>query len=149
LTFTPAQVECLQQAGYLSLPATTTPAEVAGLRDIYDWLFATQAGRAQGDHLDLSGTDEDGAPVHPRIGEDDRIDEDDVGHRQIGRRAGDDLGAQIGAVEAQLEKPIDRCFHRGGDVLFGGAASRPTQGPPRPPRLRRASLRPGTKRGLG
>ena len=44
------------------------PGDPATLRDIYDRLFATQAGRAQGDHLDLSGTDEDGAKaVLPQI----------------------------------------------------------------------------------
>ena len=63
LTLTPEQIEFFQQASYLSLPAITTADEVAGLCDIYDHLFATQAGRAQGDHLDLSGTDDDDAPV--------------------------------------------------------------------------------------
>ena len=37
--------------------------------------------------------DENRAAIHPRIGQDQRVDEDDVGHRQIGRRAGDDLDA--------------------------------------------------------
>ena len=58
---TPEQVDFFQQTGYLSLSAITAPEEVAGLCEINDRLFATQAGRAEGDHLDLSGTDEDGA----------------------------------------------------------------------------------------
>jgi ectoine hydroxylase-related dioxygenase (phytanoyl-CoA dioxygenase family) len=60
---TPEQIEFFQRDGYLALEAITSAEEVNGLRDIYDKLFATQAGRAQGDHLDLSGTDEDDAPV--------------------------------------------------------------------------------------
>lgn len=68
LVLTPEQVAFYHREGYLSLPAITTPEEVAGLCDIYDHLFATQAGRAQGDHLDLSSPDEDGqAPVLPQI----------------------------------------------------------------------------------
>ena len=63
LTLSPEQVEFFEREGYLVLPALTTPEEVAGLCEIYDRLFATEAGRAEGDHLDLSGTDEDGAPV--------------------------------------------------------------------------------------
>jgi ectoine hydroxylase-related dioxygenase (phytanoyl-CoA dioxygenase family) len=63
LTLTPEQIAFFRLEGYLSLTAITAPAEVSGLRDIYDRLFATQAGRAEGDHLDLSGTDEDGAKV--------------------------------------------------------------------------------------
>jgi ectoine hydroxylase-related dioxygenase (phytanoyl-CoA dioxygenase family) len=41
---------------------------VAGLCEVYDRLFATQAGRSEGNHLDLSGTDEDGQEaVLPQI----------------------------------------------------------------------------------
>lgn len=68
LTLTPAQIERFQQTGFLSLPAITTAEEVAGLCDIYDRLFDTQAGRAHGDHLDLSSADEDGAKaILPQI----------------------------------------------------------------------------------
>jgi ectoine hydroxylase-related dioxygenase (phytanoyl-CoA dioxygenase family) len=68
LTLTPEQIDFFRRQGYLSLRAITTPEEVAGLRDVYDRLFATQAGRAQGDHLDLNGTDEDGVEaVLPQI----------------------------------------------------------------------------------
>ena len=51
LSLSPDQVQFFEREGYLALPAITTPEEVAGLCDIYDRLFATQAGRAQGDHL--------------------------------------------------------------------------------------------------
>lgn len=63
LILTPEQIEFFHREGYLALEAITSPEEVNGLREIYDRLFATQAGRAHGDHLDLSGTDEDDAPV--------------------------------------------------------------------------------------
>ena len=67
-SLTPGQIDAFATSGYLSLPAITTPEEVAGLCDLYDRLFATRAGRDQGDHLDLSGTDEDGVPaVLPQI----------------------------------------------------------------------------------
>jgi ectoine hydroxylase-related dioxygenase (phytanoyl-CoA dioxygenase family) len=62
------QIEFFQRQGYLALPAITTAEEVERLQGIYDELFATQAGRAQGDHLDLVTTDEDGqTPVLPQI----------------------------------------------------------------------------------
>ncbi len=62
ITLTSDQIEFYHREGYLSLPAITTPEEVAGLRDIYDRLFATEAGRADGNHLDLSSTDDDDQP---------------------------------------------------------------------------------------
>jgi ectoine hydroxylase-related dioxygenase (phytanoyl-CoA dioxygenase family) len=68
LVLTPEQVAFYHREGYLSLPAITTPEEVASLCGVYDRLFATQAGRAQGDHLDLSSPDEEGqTPVLPQI----------------------------------------------------------------------------------
>jgi len=60
VTLTPEQIAFYHREGYLTIPAITTPEEVAGLCEIYDQLFATQAGRAEGNHLDLSSTDEDG-----------------------------------------------------------------------------------------
>ena len=68
ITLTPDQIAFYHREGYLTLPAITTAEEVAGLRATYDRLFDTQAGRAEGDHLDLSGADEDGAaPKLPQI----------------------------------------------------------------------------------
>lgn len=59
LTLTSEQIEFFQQEGYLTLPAITTPEEVESLCEIYDYLFSSKAGRKEGDHLDLSSTDED------------------------------------------------------------------------------------------
>jgi ectoine hydroxylase-related dioxygenase (phytanoyl-CoA dioxygenase family) len=59
ITLTPEQIEFYHREGYLTLPAITSPEEVAGLRDIYDRLFATKAGHAEGNHLDLTSTDDD------------------------------------------------------------------------------------------
>jgi ectoine hydroxylase-related dioxygenase (phytanoyl-CoA dioxygenase family) len=68
ITLTPDQIAFYQREGYLVLPDLTTPAEVERLQAIYDRLFASKAGRAQGDHLDLVTTDEDEqTPVLPQI----------------------------------------------------------------------------------
>ncbi len=68
ITLTPEQIDFFHRQGYLTLPAITTAAEVIRLQAIYDRLFATKAGRAEGDHLDLVTTDEeDQAPVLPQI----------------------------------------------------------------------------------
>jgi len=68
ITLTAAQIDFFQREGYLTLPAITTAEEVIHLQAIYDRLFATKAGRAEGDHLDLVTTDEeDQAPVLPQI----------------------------------------------------------------------------------
>lgn len=62
------QIEFFHREGYLSLPAITTTYEVAQLCNIYDHLFEIKAGRDQGDHLDLTTTDEDdGEPALPQI----------------------------------------------------------------------------------
>lgn len=68
LTLTQAQIDFFQREGYLALPAITTAEEVIRLQAVYDRLFATKAGRAAGDHLDLVTTDEDEqTPVLPQI----------------------------------------------------------------------------------
>ena len=68
ITLTTEQIDFFHREGYLTLPAITTAAEVIRLQAIYDRLFATKAGRAEGDHLDLVTTDEDDqAPVLPQI----------------------------------------------------------------------------------
>ena len=62
------EIAFFQQNGYLVLPSITTAEEVKSLQGIYDQLFATKAGRDQGDHLDLVTTDEDDQmPVLPQI----------------------------------------------------------------------------------
>ncbi|MCX6049508.1 MAG: phytanoyl-CoA dioxygenase family protein [Chloroflexi bacterium] len=68
ITLTEDQIAFFQRTGYLVLPAITTSAEVERLQGIYDQLFASKAGRDQGDHLDLVTTDEDEqTPVLPQI----------------------------------------------------------------------------------
>jgi ectoine hydroxylase-related dioxygenase (phytanoyl-CoA dioxygenase family) len=46
--------------GFLCLDRIAAPAEVAAMREIYDDLFASEAGRSSGDHFDLAGADADG-----------------------------------------------------------------------------------------
>ena len=58
----PDQIEFYGQNGYLALPAITTQEEVQALLGIYDRLFEQRAGREEGDHLDLAGTEEEGQP---------------------------------------------------------------------------------------
>jgi ectoine hydroxylase-related dioxygenase (phytanoyl-CoA dioxygenase family) len=68
ITLNEEQIAFFQRTGYLVLPAITTAAEVERLQGIYDQLFASKAGREQGDHLDLVTTDEDDqTPVLPQI----------------------------------------------------------------------------------
>src|SRR5688572_6129982 len=55
------QVDFYHCEGYLVLPQITTAEEVHWLRGVYDRLFATRAGRADGNQFDLGGADEEGA----------------------------------------------------------------------------------------
>ena len=59
LKLTDDQVAFFHRQGYLALPALTTPEEVANLCAVYDRMFETKAGRSEGNHLDLTTTDED------------------------------------------------------------------------------------------
>jgi ectoine hydroxylase-related dioxygenase (phytanoyl-CoA dioxygenase family) len=68
IQLTAEQIAFFRREGYLTLPAITTAEEVVRLQAVYDQLFASKAGRAQGDHLDLVTTDEDDqTPVLPQI----------------------------------------------------------------------------------
>jgi len=60
VTVTLEQVEFFHQNGYLAIEAITTPEEVEFVRGVYDRLFATRAGRDEGNQFDLAGTDEEG-----------------------------------------------------------------------------------------
>lgn len=57
------QIAHFHEAGFLAVDAITTPAEIERMRVLYDDLFAAQTGREAGDHFDLAGTDEEGAPA--------------------------------------------------------------------------------------
>lgn len=68
ITLSAEQIEFYQREGYLTLPAITTPEEIAALREVYDRLFSARSGRESGDQFDLGGTDEEGKPpVLPQI----------------------------------------------------------------------------------
>src|SRR5687768_13140041 len=54
------QIAFYHREGYLTLPQITTADEVQWLRGIYDRLFATRAGRQDGNQFDLGGSDEEG-----------------------------------------------------------------------------------------
>ncbi|MGH7491652.1 MAG: phytanoyl-CoA dioxygenase family protein [bacterium] len=68
IQLTQDQIDFFHREGYLVIPAITTPEEVAHIREIYDALFARQAGREDGNQFDLAGADEEGAtPALPQI----------------------------------------------------------------------------------
>jgi hypothetical protein len=57
------QIDFYHREGYLSLPAITTAEEIEWLVEIYDRLFASRAGREDGNQFDLGGSDEEGKPA--------------------------------------------------------------------------------------
>jgi ectoine hydroxylase-related dioxygenase (phytanoyl-CoA dioxygenase family) len=59
ITLTGGQIDFYHREGYLVLPRITTAEEVEWLRGVYDRLFASRAGRADGNQLDLAGPDDD------------------------------------------------------------------------------------------
>jgi len=59
ITLTDEQVASFHRAGYLSIPAIMRPEEVEQVRKIYDRLFASRAGREEGNQFDLAGIDEE------------------------------------------------------------------------------------------
>lgn len=58
---TAEQIQFYNDNGYLVIDQISTPEELAGLREIYDRLFAEKAGREKGNQFDLAGDDEEGA----------------------------------------------------------------------------------------
>ncbi len=68
IELTAAQIAFYRENGYLTLPRLTDPQEIQSTRAIYDRLFASRAGRAEGQQFDLGGTDEEGkTAVLPQI----------------------------------------------------------------------------------
>jgi ectoine hydroxylase-related dioxygenase (phytanoyl-CoA dioxygenase family) len=68
IELTPEQIAFFHENGYLAIESLTTPEEIEMLRGVYDRLFASNAGREEGNQYDLAGTDEDGkAPTLPQI----------------------------------------------------------------------------------
>ena len=59
----PSQVNCFREEGYVVLPQITSEEEVERLREIFDRLFATDAGRERGSQYDLAGTDDESRPL--------------------------------------------------------------------------------------
>lgn len=55
ITLTARDIARYHVEGFISLPAITTPAEIARIRTIYDDLFTRRAGHEQGNHFDLFG----------------------------------------------------------------------------------------------
>ena len=63
VTLTSDQIEFFHREGYLALDALMEPGEVEQLRIVYDELFASQAGREEGNQNDLVGADDDDRPA--------------------------------------------------------------------------------------
>ena len=55
-----------------------------------------------------AGRDEHRALVHPGVAEDLRIDEHDVDHREERGCAGEELGANVGAVRLEMELALEK-----------------------------------------
>jgi len=60
VSVTDEQIEFFKRNGFLALNSISTPEEVEMLRGVYDRLFASKAGREDGNQFDLAGTDEEG-----------------------------------------------------------------------------------------
>src|SRR5437660_447150 len=60
IRITDEQIASFHRDGYLNIDMITTQEELDRLIGIYDHLFASRAGRAEGMQFDLAGTDEEG-----------------------------------------------------------------------------------------
>jgi len=78
--------------------------------------FAYRPINRQPSAAPIAGRDEGGAVVDAGVGHDVRVDEDDVGHGDEGRQAGEQFGTDAGAVFAELEQPVQPA---GGGALQG------------------------------
>ncbi len=62
------QIDAYHRDGFLALDELVREEEVVWMREVYDRLFATRAGRERGDQFDLGGEDREGVePVLPQI----------------------------------------------------------------------------------
>jgi hypothetical protein len=59
----PDQIAEFWKKGFLQVDDITTPGEIERLRTVFVRLFEERAGREQGNHYDLTGHDEDDAPM--------------------------------------------------------------------------------------
>ena len=59
VSLSPSQIAFFHSNGFLSVPALSTPVEVAMMREAYDDIFSRKAGRDVGDQFDLAGADEE------------------------------------------------------------------------------------------
>lgn len=57
------QISFFHENGYLSINSITTQSEIERLKEIYDELFASKAGREDGNQFDLGGSDSDDTPA--------------------------------------------------------------------------------------
>lgn len=55
------QIASFHQNGFIALGPITDEEELAWMRDVYDRIFLTRAGREEGNQFDLGGADQDGA----------------------------------------------------------------------------------------
>ncbi len=61
----------------------------------------------------------DGGDGHAGLAEDGRVHEDDVGHRDEGGEAGEDLGAPVGAVGGEAEELVEVSLWAGAHESVG------------------------------
>ncbi len=63
VTLNDEQIRTFRERGFLLIDRITSPEEVSKLRTVFERLFATKAGRAEGAHLDMVTTDENDGPA--------------------------------------------------------------------------------------
>lgn len=63
LSLTAEQIARYREDGFITLDEISPSREVARLRDIFDRLFSSNAGRERGKQFDLAGTDDDNRPA--------------------------------------------------------------------------------------
>jgi ectoine hydroxylase-related dioxygenase (phytanoyl-CoA dioxygenase family) len=113
VVLTQDQIDFYHENGYLSLDSITTQEEIDRLVGVYDHLFATRAGREEGNQFDLASPDEEGKEaVLPQI----------LGPRNYAPELADTLyEANARAIAEQL---LGKSVHFAGDhAIFKPARS--------------------------